>query len=618
MSIVNIMRVDMLKRFVQVFLFLIIIFIGLVVRAQNNQDIDLANQYYENGEFDKALALYQNLAKSTKNIPLIHQNYFKLLMNTGRYAEAETYIDYVINKFPSNLYYEIDKGTIYAEKNDQTKETQYFSKIIDQIANDPFKVRMAAQHMVRNQLNEFAIEAYKESRKKLKDPHMYAIEMANVYRLLNNKQEMIEEYLNYVNEHPDNQSSIKNVLQSVLKDDKDLEVFENMMYDKVQKEPNNVEYVDLLIWVNLQRKNFYAAFIQARALDKRQNLGGMMVMEIGRISLENKDYKNATRIFDYVINEYPGTVNYQIAKRLVIKSREDMVKNTYPVDLKDIKLLIADYENLIKEVGINNNTIEALRSKALLHAFYLNQYDSAIEILKKIISFPRVSKSIVEQSKLDLGDIYLLIGQPWESTLLYSQVEKTSHDTPIGYEAKLRNAKLSYYKGDFALAQEHLDILKMATSREIANDAMALSLLIKENTMMDSDTTNTVMKKFAAIDLLIFQNKKTQAIQALDTLRNAFPNNSLDDEILWREANLHMELGQFDQSIALLNEIVKDYGSDILGDDACFLMGKIYDEQLHDSDNAMKVYMNFLEKYPGSLYAAEARKRFRTLRGDSL
>ena len=608
----------MLKKIEHSILLFIIMAISLPAIAQNKEDIDLANQYFENGQNDKALALYQELAKNTSNIPSIHENYFKLLINTGRYEEAEKYVDLVIKKFPSNLFYEIDKGIVYAEMNDKTKEAQYLGKIIDKVASDPFEVRLAAQHLVRNQLNDYAIEAYKKSRKKLNEPHLYAIEMANVYRLLNNKQEMIEEYLNYVDDHPDNQSSVKNVLQSVLKDDEDLELFENMMYDKVQKAPNNIEYVDLLIWINLQRKNFYAAFIQARALDKRQNLGGMMVMQIGSIALDNKDFKNATRIFDYVIKQYPGTANYQIARRLVIKSREETVKNTYPVDIKDIRLLIADYNNLIKDVGINNNTVEALRSKALLHAFYLNQYDSAIAILKKIVTFPRVSKSIVEQSKLDLGDIYLLIGEPWESTLLYSQVEKTSRDTPIGYEAKLRNAKLSYYKGDFALAQAHLDVLKLATSREIANDAMDLSLLIKENTMMDSDTTHAAMKKFAAVDLLIFQNKKPEAIKALDSLRNAYPNHSLTDDILWREANLDMELGYFNQSINLLDTIVNKYGSDVLGDDACFLMGKIYDQHLHDPEKAMKVYMNFLQKYPGSLYAAEARKRFRSLRGDSL
>ncbi|CAN5374953.1 hypothetical protein BH10BAC4_BH10BAC4_09840 [soil metagenome] len=30
----------------------------------------------------------------------------------------------------------------------------------------------------------------------------------------------------------------------------------------------------------------------------------------------------------------------------------------------------------------------------------------------------------------------------------------------------------------------------------------------------------------------------------------------------------------------------------------------------------MEIYRTFLDKYPGSVYAAEARKRFRTLRGD--
>jgi outer membrane protein assembly factor BamD (BamD/ComL family) len=30
----------------------------------------------------------------------------------------------------------------------------------------------------------------------------------------------------------------------------------------------------------------------------------------------------------------------------------------------------------------------------------------------------------------------------------------------------------------------------------------------------------------------------------------------------------------------------------------------------------MEIYRDFLNKYPGSVYAAEARKRFRNLRGD--
>jgi TolA-binding protein len=440
--------------------------------------------------------------------------------------------------------------------------------------------------------------------------------MASLYRLLNKKEDMINEYLNYVNENPQNVRSVENIFQNVLRDDEDLELFETMMYDKVQRQPNNMIYNELLIWVNLQRKNFYSAFIQARAIDKRQNLQGNELMEIGRISMVNKDYKNAIRTFEYIIDEYKGTPNYQVARRLVITCREEIVKNTFPVADDEIENLINDYQELIKDIGLNQNTIQALRSEALLYAFYLHDHDSAITILHKIIQTPRISKSIVDESKLDLGDIYLLIGEPWESTLLYSQVEKSSKETPIGYEAKLRNAKLSYFRGDFSLAQSHLDILKLATSREIANDAMALSLLIKDNTQLD--TGDLAMKKFADIELLIFQNKKIEAYSELETLKSENPDHPLIDEILFKQAELKMDMGDFTTSINMLQNIVDNYGSDILGDDALFLIGSIYEDQLNEKEKAMEVYKTFLREYPGSNKAAEARKRFRTLRGDFL
>lgn len=593
-----------------------ILLISMQLAAQNVSDIQLANQYLQQGENEKALLLFEKLEKDKKNIPGIHERYFQLMLMTGRFETAEKYIDKAIKFYPSNLYYRIDKGMIYVQKNDNVAAKKYFENIIEQISDDPFKVRIAAQHFSKNQQLEYALETYRQSRKKTNDPLAYSIQMASLYRLLNKKSEMINEYLNYTNQNPNNIRSIKNILQNVLSEEEDLELFENMMFDKVQRSPNNMIYNELLIWVNIQRKNFYSAFIQARALDKRKKLNGIEVMEIGRISMINKDYKNAVKIFEYIIKEYPSTPNSQIAKRLVIGCREEIVKNTFPVEEAEIIRLIYDYRQLVKDIGLNQNTIEAMRSEALLFAFYLNEHDSAIVILEKIIKVPRISKTIIDQSKLDLGDIYLLIGQPWESTLLYSQVEKSSKETPIGYEAKLRNAKLSYYRGDFALAQSHLDILKMATTREIANDAMSLSLLIKDNTQLD--TGDLVMKKFADIDLMIFQNQKFKAYDSLSLLKEKFPDHPIVDEILYMQAKLKLEMGQFQEAISLLQEVVDNFGEDILGDDALFLIGTIYEDRLNEKEKAKEIYQLFLTKYPGSNEAAEARKRFRTLRGDFL
>lgn len=595
---------------------LIAILFTTLALAQDLSEIQLADQYIQQGESEKAFTLYEKLQKDYKNIPLIHEKYFQLMLTTGRFDEATKYVETAIKRYPSNLYYQIDKGIVFLQSNNKTEARKYFDKLIFEMSDDPFKVRVASQHLTKYQQYELAIELYQQSRKKTNDPLAYSLQVASLYRLLNKKQEMIDEYLNYVLQNPNNIRSVENIFQNILQEDEDLELFENMMYDKVQKNPNNQVYNDLLIWVSLQRKNFYSAFIQARAIDKRNKLGGNELIEIGRIAMENKDYKNAIRIFEYVISEYNATPNYQVSRRLLITCREEIVKHTFPVDEKAIWALISDYSDLVRDIGVNQNTAQALRSQALLYAFYLHKYDSAISILEKIINTPRISKTVVDQSKLDLGDIYLLIGESWESTLLYSQVEKSGKETPLGYEAKLKNAKLSYYRGDFELAQSHLDILKMATTREIANDAMALSLLIKDNTQLD--TGNVAMKRFVHIDLLIFQNKKEMAYAMLTDLINDYPDHPLVDEILYKQAELKIEAGDFITAISLLQQIVDKFGNDILGDDAMFLIGTIYQDQLADKTIAMEVFQNFLRQYPGSNRAADARKRFRTLRGDFL
>jgi TolA-binding protein len=212
--------------------------------------------------------------------------------------------------------------------------------------------------------------------------------------------------------------------------------------------------------------------------------------------------------------------------------------------------------------------------------------------------------------------LYILKGEPWEATLLYSQVEKSHKDSPLGYEAKLRNARLSYYAGDFKLAQSHLDILKEATTREIANDAMQLSLLIQDNTV--EDTLGLGLKAYAAVEQLVFQNKLKEAIAGLDRLLEKFPGHSLSDDTYYLKAQLQRRIGDFPGAIATLERITSNPKYDVLSDDALFLLARIQEEDVKDKAKAQELYNQVITKYPGSIYVAEARKRFRKLRGDGV
>jgi tetratricopeptide (TPR) repeat protein len=510
---------------------------------------------------------------------------------------------------------------------DATKADKYFRELIQENKANVSQIKSMADYFAARSLGEYAILSLLESRQFIGNEYLFCTELAMLYRMQGQRDKMVNEYLNYVTQSSANIQYVKNVMQALLTKPDELESLEKILYERVQKSPDVEVYSDLLIWVTMQQKNFHASFIQARAYDRRYKNLGEKCIEVAKVATDNEDYDNAIKCYQYVIKEYPGGPYFLQAQLGLMRAREARVRETFPVSSDSVHNLILDYKQFIAEYPDNVNSLEAKRNEAILYATYLNDVDKAIALLNELIANPKTSLQLKSRVKLDLGDIYLLKGEPWESSLLYSQVEKALQENPVGYEAKLKNAKLSYYKGDFRLAQEHLDILKEATTREIANDAMDLSMRIKENIAFDS--TGEALKAYAVIELLLYQNKTQQALDAIQLLKAgktkgpdsltsklAFSNHTILDDVYWLEANIRMQQGKFDESISLLQRILDEYPDDILVDDAYFLQGEIYERQLHNKDKAMEIYREFLNKFPGSVYAAEARKRFRVLRGD--
>lgn len=589
--------------------------------GQNQSEIQLANEYLLKGDKKKAVELYRELSKHDVNNSFIYNNYINTLLDLGAYDEAQAFLKKLLKRDPNNLQYRLDAGLVYVRSGDLTRADRHFREMIAENKTNVQRIKLMAEFFSSRSLLDYGILALTESRNFLNNSTLFSLDLAMLYRLKGNQDKMVQEYLNYVTQTSANIQYVKNVMQALLTEPEELTSLEKLLYDRVQEFPDVEVYSDLLIWVTMQQKNFYASFVQARAYDKRYKHDGEKSMEVAKVALDNEDYDNAAKIYRYVIREYRNTPNYLMATLGLIRTREARLKRIYPVNPDSVKTLVADYRKFIKQYPDNANALEAARSEALLFANYLDEKDSAVKILNKLITNPRTSLYLRSKAKLDLGDIYLLKAEPWESTLLYSQVEKTQKENPIGYEAKLKNAKLSYYKGDFRLAQEHLDILKEATTREIANDALDLSMRIKENIALDS--AGQALKEYASIELMLYQNKTDEALAQLEKLKQGFSasgaavsNQTILDDVYWLEANIRMKRGEFENSIGLLQKIRDEFPDDILADDAYFLQGEIYERQLKNKEKAMEIYREFLNKYPGSVYAAEARKRYRTMRGD--
>ncbi|MFN3841239.1 MAG: tetratricopeptide repeat protein [Cyclobacteriaceae bacterium] len=563
------------------------------------------------------------------------------MLDANLVDEAQTYLKRVLRRDADNIQFRADVGIVYVRSGDLVKADKVFKELITENKGNVSRIKILSDYLASRSLAEYSILALTEGRQTLGNPYLFCLELASLYRIKGQKDKMVQEYLTYVMQSSANTQYVKNVMQVLLTQPEELESLEEILYERVQKYPDTEVYSDLLVWVTMQQKNFYAAFTQARAYDRRNKKLGEKCMEVARVALDNEDYDNAWASYSYVVKEYPGGPFYLQARLGQIRTRETRIRNTYPVQGDSVRALIAEYDKFILEHADNTNALEAQRSQALLWANYLDEKSKAIELLNTLIANPRASLQLKSKAKLDLGDIYLLNGEPWESALLYSQVEKALKENPLGYEAKLKNAKLSYFKGDFRLAQEHLDILKEATTREIANDAMELSMRIKENIAVDS--AGQALQAYASVELLLYQNKTDQALDRINSLKEgrikiskeeaflrnitfpqttddfvwvAFSNHAILDDVYWLEANLRMQRGEFNVALGLLQKILEDYSDDILADDAYFLQAEIYDRQLGDKDKALEMYREFLNRYPGSVYAAEARMRYRILRGD--
>ena len=606
----------MIKKILCILIFLISIL--NVTIAQTTTDEQLAAQYFQNGEFEKAADLYESLLDKNPN-PFYYNNLIQSLINAKDYKKAEKIVKKRIRQNPNDIRLNVDLGFVYASSGDAKKaEKQYLESIESLTANQQQIYDLANAFMMR-MLYDYATETYLKGRKVMNNPTQFTVELAMMYETRAKYQEMMEEYLNLLNSDGNYLTYIQARLQAVLNTDKEskkAEIIKSTLLKKAQKNPENGIYANLLMWYSVQLKDFELAFVQAKSIEKRFKDNGAKVFELAEICISNAEYLIGIEAYQYLINKGELNLYYLNSRVGLLNARYLKVTTSLVSNQKDISELEKEYIKVLNELGKDASTIILMKNLAHIYAFYSYKSNEAIALLNEAILIPNADKKIIAACKLELADINLFGGDVWEATLLYSQVEKSFKNEPTGFEAKLKNARLSYYIGEFEWAKAQLDVLKAATSKLIANDAMELSLLIGDN--MDEDSTYTALNYFAKADLYEYRNQFDLAFATLDSTRLLGLSHPIFDDVLLKKAEIVIKQGKYKDADSLLQKLVDFYPDGLLADDALFLQAELNDNQLNNRIKAMICYENLIFKYPASLYTVEARKKFRKLRGDQL
>ncbi len=600
-----------MKRFI---VLMLIVLGSSVARAQLNSDEALAVQYFQTGEFDKAAVIYEKLFNRTKNASY-YDPYFTCLLKTKKYDEAEDLAKKLLKANPGNYTYAVDIGRVYQEKGEQEKALEWFNKLIRDLPANEFAIKDLAITFYRAEGYDFSIKALLNGRKLINDDNAFSFDLLSLYRYRKDKPMLIQEYLGLLNTNPEILPQAQNVLAAILEDKTDYDLLKTALLRRLQKDPQNVAYTEFLTWQYIQQKEFDMALRQTLALDRRLKEDGSRVFELSRVLLSNLAYQQAVEALNYLVAKGDDGKYYIPAKVDLLNTKfKQLTANKF--SQTDLLALEKDYLAQLNEFGRGSAMALAIRQLANLQAFYLQKPAEAAEELSKLIGLPGTPPVILAQAKLELGDIYILTGEVWEAALLYGQVEKQFSNDPYGQEAKFKNAKLSYFQGDYVWSKAQLDVLKSSTTQLIANDALNLSLLISDNLQNETDTA--ALKKYSYADLLIFKNQPAKALALLDSLNILYPGNSLADDILMAKSRIFLKNNETDKAVAQLQEIVDKHTSDLWGDDALFMLADLYENKLSQPSKALELYQKIITDFPGSLYVIEARKRFRLLRGDKL
>jgi len=576
---------------------------------------NLARSYYYKGNYEKAAQLYSELYNKEKRY-LFYTYYYNSLVNLKSYKEAEKLCKKQLKISSHNVRYVIDLSYIYSLEGLTKKSNRIINKLVEDLPNNRNLVVNIANNLQSKGFVDAALEVYKRARNNNIGNYRYNMEIASAYRYTGNYDKMFDALINQLDENRNDLKRIESNIQNLLVMDVDnnlSKTFKEKILTKAQADPNNMQYAELLMWYSLQTKDFTMALRQAKSIDRRFRDKEESVYQVGTIAYSNRKYKVASEAFEYLLKKKSDNSYYADSYDGYFSSKIKLAEENPNSDADTWAELNKIGTHAIEKLGINRGTTNIVKNLADIKAFKLNQNSEAENLLNQAIIIPMSveSKAVL---KMELADILAFSGKFWDASLLYSQVEHALKNNPLAYEAKFRNARIFYYKGEFEWAKTRLDILKGATSKFIANDALELSLFIKD--MLEEDTLGFTLRLFAAADQYAFQQKYDSTLIFLSKVSTSVSNTIASEFKLYKEASIYEKLKKYNTADSLYTALFTQFPQSIKADNALFYSAEINRKNLSDTQKASSLYLKLMKEYPESIFTTPSRTLYRKLNED--
>lgn len=581
----------------------------------------LADSYFRAGQFDRAVGLLEDLYRQSPNTFAFSQKLKDAYENLKRYDEAIAIIEDQMSRTPVPVYL-AEKARFLYMKGDEEGAHATWNDAIDLRPDDRISYRTVSQSMAQARLIREAIGVLERGRERLGAGANLHADLAALYSADGDLERAMQEYVLLLIQEPEQLPLVRSRLARVSEDADQLRAALVVVERAVRQDPLVEPLRELAAWMYMEVGNYLKALDTFRALDRLGDQDGRALYAFAQQASEAGAFEAGVEAFSELLTRYP---NGPIAPEALFglaamhqKWAEHLGQRGAPEADADsasahLNLALEIYRQFLEKYQRHPFYPNALFALANIQNEVLDDLDAAETLLRRLVS-ERANHPVAKQADFELGIIALKRNRLTQARAIFQRVEEELATGELAERARFELALSYLYGGDVETALTMVAAVNRNTSTDVANDAIELRLLLTEN--KGPDSLNSALQGYGRLLFMRRQNRAAEALSLADTLLGQFGNHAITDELHFTRAELLQDSGDPHSSWVAFAELPLLHPQSPLVDLALFKAAQILDFELGEASEAIKYYNRLLSEYPGSIYAADARSRIRSLRGD--
>ena len=530
-------------------------------------------------------------------------NYAVSLEARGDLQGALSIYEEGIKKRPKDIGIKIRLANVLyklGRREDSIKEWNEILKIAPESIHTYSMV--AEQYRIRGMAEE-AIEVYTKLREKFNMEHEFSLQVGDLWASLGKYDRAVQEYIAYLGKGSNSMvyQIVELKILNLARNRQTVDSVMPVLKEALSTRPDNASHLRLFaVWCVAAAKAREALpfLILKEVKDKQWE---EIIYRFASDCERNGFKKEAMQTYSELAKQAPNSKYW---------SQSQLAAGRIQEELGLYGQAAVSYKELISRYPLTYQSFEALYRVSDLQLNVEKDVEAALSSFH-LLSQKSYAGAWKEKALLKVAECLVIQDKIERSKKTYQQIESSTKDASTKEKSLFKLAYLEYLSGNFERALQLLEKISLEyPGGEMVNDALELIVLIEENAGIEEGN----LKAFARAELLRLQWKEDGAMEVHQKLIQKHPTSNLADDAFLMVGDIKSDAGDYFSAIETYRKLSLEYPQSRLSEHARVRIGRIFEENLNDTQRAAREYEMFLVDYPDSLLSGEVRIRLRSLR----